>query len=161
MNRWLSRACKRLEANGFVILEDVAFEGQTFAVAARRSRFDLSKFGYSEEFFVFGEFDRLSAKAFRAFSADAFRYAKRHRVNPLPCGLFESVWCFAIAMVEEVGDAALESVRQDEPPKHWGAAEVPVVYDRESGELFYFEGTPLWGAFYHAAHRSLIERLLG
>jgi hypothetical protein len=160
MERWLKRACNRLEETGFVISDDVKFKGQVYPIVARRSRFDLSKFGYSEEFFVFGDFDRLGAKEFRAFSAGAFRYAKRHRVNPLPCGFFESVWCFCVAITDEVSDATLDSVRQDEPPKHWGAAEIPVIYDRESGDLFYFEGTPLWGAFYHAAHRSQIENLL-
>jgi hypothetical protein len=51
MNMWLTEARNRLLAAGFVILDDVSSNGRTFTTVARRSRFELTKFGFSETFF--------------------------------------------------------------------------------------------------------------
>jgi hypothetical protein len=161
MDSWLNTVRSRLAAAGFVILDDVAFEGRTFPVVARRTRFELTKFGFSENFFIFAEFDRLTTETLRAFSADAFRCALKRGVIPLPRGLFESVWCYSIAVAKAVSEPTLESVQSDTPPKHWASAEIPVVYDLAQGRLFYFEKTPFWGAAYYAGFRKQIQRLLG
>jgi hypothetical protein len=151
----------RLASTGFVVLENVPFDSKSFSVVARRTRFELTKFGFSENFFIFGEFDRLTTEDFRAFSADAYRYAKQHKTVPLPCGLFESVWSYAVAIAKAVDERTVNSVRSDTPPKHWASAEIPVVYDLAQRKLFYFEKTPIWGAAYYAGFRKQIQRLLG
>jgi hypothetical protein len=161
MDNWLTAARGRLASASFVLLEDVPFEGRTFRLIARRTRFELTKFGFSESFFVFGQFDRLTNEALRQFSADAFRFAKKTRVIPLPCGLFESVFCYAVAITKAVDEPTLTSVRFDTPPKHWAAAEIPVVYDRTQGKLSCFEKTPLWGSAYYRGFRKQIRQFLG
>ena len=161
MDSWLTTTRGRLASAGFVTLDDVPFEGRTFRVVGRRTRFELTKFGFSESFFLFGQFDRLTNEALRQFSADAFRCAKTRQVIPLPCGLFESVWCFAVAISKAVDERTLTSVRFDTPPKHWAAAEIPVVYDQTQGKLSYFEKTPLWGSAYYRGFRKQIRQLLG
>jgi hypothetical protein len=161
MNSWLGIVRNRLAGAGFVILENVRFDGRSFPVVARRSRFELTKFGFSENFFIFEEFDDPTTKELRAFSADAYRYAKKHRAIWLPCGLFESVWSYAVAITREVNAPILASVRTETPPKHWASAEIPVVYVETEGTLAYFEKTPLWGAAYYAGFRKQIQRLLG
>jgi hypothetical protein len=158
---WLGSTCRRLESAGYVIEREVSHDGRLFPVVARRTRFDLLKFGFSESFFIFHQFDRLSLADFRRFSADAFRCAKAHRAIPLPCGLFESVWCYAVAIANAVDGPALEAIRSETPPKHWAAAEIPVVYDQTLRQLGYFDRTPLWGAAYYAGFRKQINRLLG
>ena len=160
MDSWFGSVRKNLSAAGFVIFDDVSYEGETFPLVARRTRFELTKFGFSESFFVFCAFDRLTTAEVREFSADAYRYAKQHKKIPLPCGLFESVWCYAIALAEAVDEATLDSIRFETPPKHWASAEIPVVYDEGRGKLFYFEKTPLWGSAYYAGFRKQIRQLL-
>ena len=135
MESWLNTARSRLAAADFVLLDEVEFEGRTFPLVARRSRFELTKFGFSESFFIFEEFDRLTTEALRAFSADAYRCAKKQRAIRLPCGLFESVWCYSVAVAQVVGEPTLASVRSDTPPRHWASAEIPVVYDLAQGKL--------------------------
>ena len=161
MNTWLTEARNRLVAAGFVILDDVSSNGRIFKTVARRSRFELTKFGFSETFFVFAEFSTLGAGVMRRFSADAFRCAKQYKKIPLPCGLFEGVWCFAVAITQAVDQATQRSVRNEAPPKHWAAGEIPVVYDQVQRRLHYFERTPLWGAAYYAGFRRQIEEFLG
>jgi len=159
-NTWLQNAMQRLSSHGFKIAQDISDEGQAFKLVAHRSRFELTKCGNSETFFVFAEFDTLSRESLRQFSAKSFRYAKASRNVPLPCGLFEFVSCFAVALVDVLDQATAESVRNEAPIKHWAASEIPVVYERSQKKLCYFEKTPLWGAAYYAGFRNQIQEFL-
>lgn len=161
MGSWLNTVRSRLAAGGFVILDNVALDGRTFPVVARRTCFELTKGGFSETFFIFQEFDCLTTESLQTFSSDAYRCAKKFRVIRLPCGVFESVCCCAVAIAKAVDEPTVASVRYDTPPKHWASAEIPVAYDLTRGKLFYFEKTPLWGAIYYAGYRNQIQRLLG
>ena len=127
---------------------------------ARRTRFELTKFGFSETFFVFREFESIGTDALRRFSGDAFKLACQSKTISLPCGIFESVWCFAVAITNRVEDAVIADVRNGAPTKHFAAAEIPAVFRRTDGKLYYFEKTPLWGAAYYAGFRSQIQRYL-
>ena len=72
-NIWLENTMQRLSSHGFKITQDIFYEGQIFKFVAHRSRFELTKFGNSETFFVFAEPDTLSRQSLRMFSAKAFR----------------------------------------------------------------------------------------
>jgi hypothetical protein len=157
---WLHGAMQRLSSNGFKIAHDVSYQNQIFKCVAHRSRLELTKFGNSETFFVFAECGTVNRESLRQFCAQAFRYAKASKNVPLPCGLFESVWCFAVALVDAVDEATAESVRSESPTKHWAAAEIPVVYERGRKKLWSFEKTPIWGAAYYAGFRSQIKKFL-
>lgn len=161
MNGWLRSARNRLESAGFVILDDLSFDGRKIAFLARRSRFEWTKFGMSETFFTFAEFEHLTTQRLRNFSAVAYQCAIRHKTVPLPCGFFECVWSYAVAVAEDVDPDALTSVQRDTPPMHWASAEIPAVYDLGQRDLFYFEQTPLWGSAYWAGFRREIDELLG
>ncbi|HMF12383.1 MAG TPA: hypothetical protein VKE94_08755 [Gemmataceae bacterium] len=160
MAAWLKAARENLLTAGFVIFDEVAENGMSFPIVARRSRFEVTKFGFSETFFVFGQFDELGTPEVREFSALAYQYAKQHKRIPLPCGLFESVWCYAVAVAKSVDERTLDSIRSETPPKHWASAEIPVIYDQSRRKLFYFEKTPLWGSAYYAGFRKQIRSLL-
>src|SRR5262245_11138263 len=108
MDSWLRAACDRLEKAGYVLLDDVRGDGGDFAVVARRSRFEFTKFGYSENFFIFADFDRLDRRAMRDFGEAAFYCAKANKKCFLPCGLFESVWCYTVAVADSVDRATLD-----------------------------------------------------
>ena len=157
---WLQTVTEGMAASRFKISSDVSCGDRTFPAVAHRSRFELTKFGNCETFFVFEEFDSLSPAEMRRFSAEAFTFAKAARKLKLPCGLFEAVFCFAVAIVDGLDDATAEAVRNEVPQKHWAAGEIPVVYDRAIGQLCYFEKTPMWGAAYYAGFRKQISKFL-
>ena len=160
-NNWFQKTLKKLLSDGFVVTHNVTCDQRTFKAVARRTRFELTKCGFAETFFIFEEFDSPTEDAIRKFSSDAFGFAKRSKSIPLPCGLGESVFCFPIAAAKSVEDLVAHSVRTEAPPKHWAAAEIPVVVDETKQRLCYFERTPLWGAAYHRGFRTQIERYLG
>jgi hypothetical protein len=156
----MDSAAQRLEARGFVCSRNVPFEGDAFPLAARRSRFELTKFGFAENFFVFKEFPSLDQQTLRDYVSRAFRYALGAKALPLPRGLFESIFCFGVAIVPRIDPALAASVRNETPARHWSASEGPVVYETESGTLYYFEKTPFWGAAYYRGFRKLITEVL-
>jgi hypothetical protein len=157
---WLQTVLQNLAEAGFVVSEPPNTSDPAIRAVARRTRLELTKFGFSETFFVFRQFESLTLPALRKFSSDAFRFAKKTRKIPLPCGLLESVWCFAVAIAERADSETTKSVRNDVPPKHWAAAEMPVVYHVTDGSLDYFQKTPLWGAAYYSGFRTQIQQLL-
>jgi hypothetical protein len=161
METRLESARGRLAGAGFAIEDDVAFEGATFRLVARRTRFERSKFGFAEHFFTLAEFDRLTLEDLRGFSTHAYRCAKKRRKIPLPCGLFESAFSYAVAITKHVDERTLEALRSEAPRKHWASAEIPVVYEAPADRLTYFEKTPMWGAAYYAGFRNQIQRFLG
>jgi hypothetical protein len=160
-NAWLHGAAGRLQSDGFVPVNAGADQRDGFAYVARRTRFQITKFGMDETFFVFAETPGLTSRIMAEFSSAAFRFALRSKVVPLPCGLFESVWCFAVAVTSHLNPQLSESIRTTTPPKHWAAAEIPVVFDTTTGQLSYFEKTPMWGAAYYAGFRRQIKNYLG
>ena len=150
MEPWLSTLRGRLTAEGFVVQDNFPFEEKVFPVFARQTRFVVTKFGFAEDFFTFFEFERLTSDMLRRFSADAFRCAMQNRVVPLPCGLGESVWSYAVALAKSVDDATVNSARFDTPPA-FAAAEIPVVYDQTQNKLWYSKRRP--------CGRGLLRRL--
>lgn len=121
----------------------------------------MTKFGFCETFFIFEEFDRLDLVTYRDFSSKAFRCALKQGVISLPRGFFESVFSFAVAIADDVDTRTADAIRNETPPKHWASAEIPVIYDRSTRQLIYFERTPFWGAAYFSGFRKQIQHFLG
>jgi hypothetical protein len=145
---YLSIVKQRLQADGFNIIEDITYRNQPLRCVAKRSRLQLEFHGYTEFFFIFAEFPTLEETALREFSSKCFRYAKRYRSNPLPCGLFENVNCFPVAICDTIDKHVVRAIRSDNPPMHMSATEFPVIYNLKTRQLYYFEKTPLWGGWY-------------
>ena len=158
---WLSSVAGKLQADGFVPLPPQTYQAAGFKFATRRSRFELSKFGNVETFFVFADIPQLTPQLMSSFSSAAFQFAMRSKASPLPCGFFEAVFCFAVALASQIDPQTAQYLRSDSPPAHWGAGEIRAAFDAASGYLYYLEGTPLWGAAYHAGFRRQIQTYLG
>jgi hypothetical protein len=158
---WLQRAAGTLQAGGFVPLDPQQYYSLGFKYAVRRTRFEITKFGMAETFFVFADIaGPLSPQIMAGFSDVALQLAMRSKKVGLPCGVFESVWCFSVAITNGLHPQVADVIRNTTPPKHFSAGEIPVVYDAATGQLAYFEQTPMWGAAYYAGFRREIERFL-
>jgi hypothetical protein len=158
---WLRKIQQNLAEAKYVLYPRGGEMDHDHALVARRSCFQLSKFGFSETFFVFEEFDTVTSKQMGEFSAAAFAHALRTRKCFLPRGLFEFVACFAVAITDRPQAAAVQMVREQTPPRHWTSVEFPVIYDRARDQLHYLEKTPLWGGAYYRGFRKTVQRLLG
>ncbi|MFO0817412.1 MAG: hypothetical protein U1A77_05690 [Pirellulales bacterium] len=157
---WLQHVAPRLLAGGFQPLPPESYSSQGFMYAVRRTRFEITKFGMSEAFFVFAQIDQLTPQLLSQFSNSAFRLAEHHKTVPLPCGFFEHIVCYPVAITYQIHPQMADWVRTSEPSKRWAANEMPVAFDTSTGYLCYFEKTPLWGAAYFSGFRQTIEQFL-
>jgi hypothetical protein len=86
-----------------------------FPLAARPTRFELTKFGMVEYFFVFRTSPSISLSDYATFAGLARIYAARNKTVPLPHGLFESVVCFPVAVVDRIDPNVADHIRQTAP----------------------------------------------
>ena len=160
LNEWLQRVQARLAADRYQFLPNPSSYTEQFQLAARLSRFQMSKFGNYETFFVFSNLGVPDIGRMTAFSTAAFDYAKRNKKSGLPCGLFEAVACFCVAIVGNAPQELVYFVSSTTPKKHYAAFEIPVLFDASQGQLYYLQTTPVWGAAYWRGFRKEIEKYL-
>jgi hypothetical protein len=153
---YLTKVRGRLDAAGYAWLDT----GGLFTAAARKKRFQLTKFGMWETFFVFRQLGQLDRAGLQALMGGATAFAFENRSVALPRGLFAGMATFGVALAQSVDAATALAVREEAPPKHWAANEIPVVFDAGANRLYYFEKTPVWGAAYHKGFRKQIAELL-
>src|SRR5260370_21821594 len=135
VNEWLQRVTGRLSGDGYQFLPNPTSYTEQFQVAARRSGFQLSKFGNYERFFVFEDLGAPDIARMSAFSTAAFDYAKQNKKSGLPCGFFEAVSCYAVAIVGFAQPELVYSIRTTTPKTHMAAFEIPVLYDASQGQF--------------------------
>jgi hypothetical protein len=157
---YLAIVTQRLIDDGFKISEHITYKNQIFICVAKRTRWQLEHYGFAEFFFIFARFQSFDIASLKNFSAKAFDYSKKFRSIPLPRGLFESVICFPTAIVDSIDSTAVEVLRSKDPPKHWAAIEMAVVYEHKSRKLYYLEKTPYWGSLYWDRFREIIVSML-
>ena len=150
----------RLRSSGFKTTTAVQHRRYTFAHVAKRTAFEAWKYGFVETFFVLAEFDSLDHDTMRNYSKACWSYALRRTRVPLPRGFGHSMECFSVATTCGLDDAVGQMVRNTEPPRHWAAAEIPVIVDLETGQLYYLERTPDWGSLYWDGRRETIVKYL-
>ena len=159
-NVYLSQVIERLETAGFNIKTNITHKGQHFEYVARGRRYEIDKQGFVFSFFTFSVFPSLDIEGLKDFSAKSFNYAVRSFTIPLPRGLFCGIICYPVAIVDDVDNDTSEFIRKKAPPKHFSAAEMPVIYCLKTRELHYMEITPLWGSMYWDQLRFIINAML-
>jgi len=154
---YLQRVKQRLEADGFRITEDIVYDGQTFKYVAERKRFVPEWLTLERIVFILAPLESVDRAGLRELSRRCFRYGRRSTKTLLPLRLLETLFCFPLAIVDDVDAATAEAVRNEEPPRHcWRAQEMPVVCALKPRRLYYFEGTPMFGALLWDYYRSVI-----
>ncbi len=157
----LHRICSRLAPDGFELFHNVQAANGVFRLVARRSRFELSKFGIHEVFFVFADVYNPDPNTMSGYSAAAFAQALSMKKTSIPRGLAAAITCFSVAITDTAGPEVVNSVRNNAPSKHWAAFEIPLLWSPATGQVCYFEKTPVWGAAYYLGFRKLIQKYLG
>lgn len=157
---YLSTVVPRLARWGFSLRENVSYRNSLFRYVARKTAWDSSKGGFLETFFVFMYMQSIDTADLRRFSSKCYKYSMKARRIPLPCGLFEGVWCFPVAIVDSLSKEVSQQIRTKDAPKHWASNEFPVVYDLRSRRLHYLETTPAWGSLYYSELRTIADAFL-
>ena len=158
---WLQGVSQKLAANGYTSLPPEKYQAQNFKYSAGRSRFEITKFGMAENFFTFAEIPNLTQQIMMQYTNAAFQFANANKKVSLPNGIFVATFSYAVAITAHLNPQLAQFVRETMPTAHWGAFELPVIFDLATGELCYYEKTPLWGAAYYRGFRKEIQANLG
>ena len=154
---YLQKVKQRMEADGFRVTEGVPYDGQTFKYVAERKRCVPEWLTLERIVFILVPFESVDRAGLRELSRRCFRYGSKTTSTPPPLRLIETLFCFPVAIVDDVDPATAEAVHNEEPPRHcWRAQEMPVVCALRPQRLYYFEGTPLFGALLWDYYRSVI-----
>ena len=111
---------------------------------------------YEEEFKIKWGASKMKKYAFVSYmplvTADSMvGYSKRcmqyalDNYKGLARGMQNGVASFAVMAGEQIEQGAVDFVLAS-PEKHWAAFEMPGLVDLGARRVFYFQGTPLWGA---------------
>jgi hypothetical protein len=163
MNKYLSTVKSRLQYDGYRITDEILYKNQNFICTAKRLRFQLEHFGLSHTFFIFSEIPIINTVNIKEYSAKCFEYARKSRLIPfkyIPYIPYDMAVCFAVALVDQVNDEVIESVKHDEPPRHWEGYELPVICDVSIGCIYYYTDTPNWAMLLWDSFRNDIRRIL-
>jgi hypothetical protein len=126
---------------------------------ARHRVIKLSRFGFIETVVVVSTIrSRPTAEDLKAFASDAVKSALVGKVR-LPLGFGSGVVVYPVLLVDAIPSELTEFVRSY-APKNWAILEFPVVVNPASGELVFFEKTPMWGSAYYRTTRQVARKLL-
>ena len=157
---YLSRITERLKKKGFVVNRNVLYNNQVFEYVARKTKFEIERFGFSTTIFIFGRFTTPDMPLLTDFSVKSFKYAKKTSGIHPPYGLLYVLVCFPVAIADSIDIYTAEAIRKKEPPKHWAAFEKLAVFSLEHRMLYYSEASPTWGSMYHDRDRQTINEML-
>jgi len=160
LTEYLQKVKQRMEADGFRITENVVYDGQAFRYVAERKRAAIEFLNLERIVFILAPLESVDRARLREFSRRCFRYGKKSSSTRLPLRLFERPFCVPVAVVGDVDPATAEAVRNEVPPRHLGAQEMPVVCALKPRRLCYFEGTPMYnGVFWDYWRRIIVAEL--
>ena len=102
----------------------------------------------------------LSAEHIAGETARMFQEAGELDPSALPRGFQKARNVIAFYSADRVDSDAQVFCGQNQPMR-FAAQYFPVALDRSTGQTYYFQGTPLWGAVYFSKFRHLAGRLAG
>ncbi|HJY64224.1 MAG TPA: hypothetical protein VJ455_08710 [Ignavibacteria bacterium] len=118
----------------------------------RRSRVEATKFG-KVDFYICSKYIPNATPALMGeFSTKMFTLANRHR-SGAPLGFGATLQVFPHIITENITNELAEYVKSSYCPKHFAASEFPSVVDLNTGYVYYYQTTPIWGYAYYGGYR--------
>ncbi|HAX49805.1 MAG TPA: hypothetical protein PK605_00065 [Ignavibacteria bacterium] len=118
----------------------------------KRSRVEVTKFG-KVDCYICAKYmpEGATGDELRIYSDKMFSLANRHRTGA-PLGFGAMLVVYPLIITENIS-AELAGYISQYCPKHFAAAEFPSVLDINTGGLYYYPNTPIWGYAYYATYR--------
>ena len=160
IEEYLSLVESRLKSNGYKVNYNVKIKDYACKVIASNREFKLEFGGFIDTYYIFHQFETLDFLSFKQFSSTCLKYVIKHKIIPLKYTPLYNVNCFPVAIVSSITDSVVKSIQNEDPPKHVGSMEMPVVYNYQSQRIYFSEQTPLWGGLYWDYIREIISYML-
>lgn len=124
----------------------------------QRQAFSFTKMSILDTFIISTSRDTLTVDELRHFSAQAMLTARKHK-HFLPCGFFSALVTYPVVYLD-TADPELIAFIEGYAPKHYSAFEFPVIAERSTSTLYFYQGTPVWGALYYRGFRTEAQELI-
>jgi len=118
----------------------------------RRTRVEASKFGKVDFYVCSKHIPDITNVLLSEFSSKMFTLANRHR-SGIPLGFGAMLQVFPLIITENITNELADYVKSSYCPKHFAASEFPSVIDLNSGYVYYYQSTPVWGYAYYGGYR--------
>jgi hypothetical protein len=116
-----------------------------------RSRVEATKFGKVDFYICAKNIPNATNEQVRNFSSSMKSLANRHRTGP-PLGFGAMLQVFPLIITENITNDVAQFMKSY-CPKHFAASEFPSVVDLNTGYVYYYPTTPLWGYAYYSGYR--------
>jgi hypothetical protein len=133
--------------------------GATAALVASRTTFSWKGLVLLSQHVVVRAIARPTPADIEALCEGSFHVARKRNKVPLPRGLQFGYMIVPVVVADEVSQAVLDLVSRA-PPKRLGIFTLPVICEAATGNVHFFRGTPLWGAFFFSDLRAVVGRYL-
>lgn len=157
---YISQVLVQLRSRDFKLNSAIDYKQHIFNVVAKKTQFQIERGGYVITFFIFSQFVASSFELLQKYSASCFSYCRENSGIHPPRGVFFSLVCFPVAIVDKIDTTEIETLQHHEPPKHWAASEMLAVYDMTKREIYCYQETPYWGSLYYDDLRQTINKIL-
>lgn len=118
-----------------------------------RSRVEATKFG-NVDFYICAKYiPNVTPEVMRNYSSKMFSLANRHRTG-MPLGFGAMMQVFPLIITENISNEAASYIKTSYCPKHFAASEFPSIIDLNTGYVYYYATTPLWGYAYYGGYRN-------
>ncbi len=117
-----------------------------------RSRVEAAKFGKLDFYICAKYIPGITPESLTDFSSKMFTLANRHR-SGMPLGFGAMLQVFPLIITENVSNGAADFLKGRYCPKHFAASEFPSIIDINTGYLYYYGTTPIWGYAYYSGYR--------
>jgi hypothetical protein len=151
---------RRLSEGGYKVSRAVSLPGGIAAkVTASRTYFSWKGLVILSQHIVVRELNNGRVQDVQDLFEAGFRFGKRANWVPLLRGIQFGYMVIPV-IVGADPDSSLVRYVSAQPRKHWSLFEYPVVVDLRNRQTFYFQGTPIWGAFFFSDLRRLVEKYI-
>src|SRR5688572_10083564 len=118
-----------------------------------RSRIEPTKFGNVDFYICAKHIPNVTPQLLRDFSTKMFSLANSHRTG-LPLGFGAMLQVFPLIITENITAEVANYIKGSYCPKHFAASEFPSIIDVNTGYVYYYASTPVWGYAYYSRYRS-------
>lgn len=148
---YLSASDQWMNYYGFTKMEiQQGFEVDRFF---RKSGSEASKIGLTDRYcFIKHVPDNTTAQFARSYSSALYTYAYQHKQT---LGRFfrSMMMVFPVLVVDKASGELVNFIRTYQINK-FKSVEFPCIVELSTGNIFYYEKTPLWGALYYNGFRQ-------
>ena len=118
----------------------------------RRSRVEAAKFGKVDFYVCTKYIPGANNSLVQDFSSKMFSLASRHR-SGAPLGFGAMLQVFPLVITENITNELADFLKSKYCPKHYAASEFPSVIDLNTGYVYFYQSTPIWGYAYYNGYR--------